>query len=408
MKFEDFNLDDQLLEALHYSGFEEATEIQEKAIPQILDGKDVIACAQTGTGKTAAFLLPTLHRLAHNTSSAIKALVIVPTRELAIQIDQQVQGFSYFVSVSSLPVYGGGDGADWSTQRKALEAGVDIIVATPGKLISHIQLGHIDFSNLEYLILDEADRMLDMGFKEDIELIISKLPKKRQNLLFSATMPEKIRAFAKKILVNPFEISIAISKPAEGVLQAAYLTYDTQKTQLIVELIQGKEEYERIIIFCSTRKKVTEITRALKHAKLIVESISSDLEQKEREEVLLRFKSKKTRILVATDVISRGIDIKDINLVINYDVPSDAEDYVHRIGRTARANTTGVALTFINQHEMLQFHNIEKLIEKTVMKIPLPEGLGDGPEWKLPERKGKSGKKFHKKKRNYNPKHRKK
>lgn len=382
MKFSALNLHPSILEAISYMGFEEATPIQEQAIPKIVGGEDLLACAQTGTGKTAAFLLPVLHILSEKADHRhIKVLIIVPTRELAIQIDQQIQGFAYFVPVESIPIYGGGDGSEWNQQKVALTKGADIIVATPGKLISHLNLGYVKFDNVEHLILDEADRMLDMGFYDDIQKIISFLPKKRQNLMFSATMPPKIKKLAKTILDKPAEISLSLSKPAEGVLQAAYLVHNSQKSRLIVELLKDKPDYNSILIFSSTKKKVSEIVRALKEGGNESEGISSDLEQNEREEVLRRFKSKKTRILVATDVLSRGIDIKDINLIINFDVPNDAEDYVHRVGRTARAATTGVAITLINTDDMYKFARIEKLIEREVMKIPLPQGFEPGPEW---------------------------
>ncbi len=390
MKFSELDLNEELLEAISYMGFEEATPIQEQAIPEILNGKDLLACAQTGTGKTAAFLLPILNLLHKRNDHQIKALIIVPTRELAIQIDQQIQGLGYFVSVESLAIYGGGDGPEFDQQKTALTRGTDIIVATPGKLISHLNLGYVKFSQVQHLILDEADRMLDMGFYEDIQKIISYLPKKRQNLMFSATMPPKIGQLAKKILHNPIEISLSLSKPAEGVLQAAYLTYDNQKSPLIIELIKGKDEYKSILIFSSTKKKVSEIVQALHRSGCQVAGISSDLEQDQREEVLGKFKAKQTRVLVATDVLSRGIDIKNINLVINYDVPNDAEDYVHRVGRTARADTTGVALTLVNEDDMYKFSRIEKLIEREVMKIPLPADLGKGPEWSLSGGRSKS------------------
>lgn len=383
MKFKELGLNEQLLEAISYMGFEKASPIQEKAIPEILKGRDVIACAQTGTGKTAAFILPTLHRLAVNKTTGTSTLIIVPTRELAIQIDQQIQGLAYFVPVESLAVYGGGNGGNFDQEKVALTKGTDIIVATPGKLISHLNMGYVKFEKINLLVLDEADRMLDIGFKDDLLKIIKHLPENRQNLMFSATMPKKIRDFAKEFLKDPFEVSLSISKPAEGVLQAAYLTYDNQKNGLIKSLITDKPEYKSIIIFSSTKKKVSEIVRALKNKDYVVEAISSDLEQKEREAALLRFRSKQTRVVVATDVLSRGIDIKDINLVINYDVPNDAEDYVHRIGRTARAETTGVALTFINEEDMYKFLQIERLIEKEVFKSPLPSHLGEGPKWNI-------------------------
>jgi len=398
MTFEQFNLNENLMEALSYMGFNEATPIQEKAIPAIIEGKDLIASAQTGTGKTAAFLLPILHKLTDK-HDQLNTLIIVPTRELAIQIDQQIEGFSYFTHVTSLSVYGGGEGQDFTTQKKALTQGAEVIVATPGKLISHLNLGYVKFDHLEHLILDEADRMLDMGFHDDIMKIIKFLPKERQTLMFSATMPAKIRELARKILKEPVEINIAISKPAEGVVQAVCLTYDDQKTPLIHTMIANKPEIKSILIFTSTKKKVSEIVRGLKSKDYVVEGISSDLEQSEREEVLLRFKSKKTRVLVATDVLSRGIDIKDINFVINYDVPGDAEDYVHRIGRTARADTKGIALTLVNEDDMYKFDRIEKLIERKVQRVKLPESLGEGPEWKSNSR-GTGGKRYFNKNKN--------
>ena len=386
MTFKELGLAESLLEGLDYMNFETATPIQESAIPHILNDKDLLACAQTGTGKTAAFILPILHKLSQKESTKINTLVIAPTRELALQIDQQVQAFSYFVNATSYAVYGGGDGQDFSEQKRALQQGADIIVATPGKLISHLNMGYVDMSQLEHLILDEADRMLDMGFHDDIMKIVKKLPKKKQTLLFSATMPPKIKKLSATLLENHEEISLAISKPAEGVLQGAYLTYDNQKAGLIKRLIDDKPNYKSIIIFTSTKKKVNEVVRAINRNGYEVMAVSSDLVQKEREEALRLFKSKRVRVVVATDVLSRGIDIKDINLVINYDVPNDAEDYVHRIGRTARADTTGVALTLINPDDMYKFSKIEELIEMEVMKIPLPEFLGDGPEWNTKSR----------------------
>jgi superfamily II DNA/RNA helicase len=353
-------------------GIETATPIQELAIPEILKGNDLIACAQTGTGKTAAFILPVLDKLIDKRKKGINTLIIVPTRELAIQIDQQIQGFSYFVSANSQPVYGGGTGQDWDTERTSLTGDTDIIVTTPGRLIAHLNLGYVKFDHITHLILDEADKMLDMGFLDDLQKIVSYLPVKRQTLMFSATMPPKIRQLAKSILNKPVEISIEMSKPAEGVLQAAYICNDNQKTELINLLIADKPDYKSILIFTSTKSKVSEIVSGMRGKGYRVEGISSNLEQQEREDVLLRYRSRQTRVLVATDVLSRGIDIKDIDLIINYDVPHDAEDYVHRVGRTARANTSGVAITLINEHDKKKFHRIEELIEQKVIKLPLP------------------------------------
>ncbi|OFY50671.1 MAG: ATP-dependent RNA helicase [Bacteroidetes bacterium GWF2_41_31] len=381
MNFKELGLNDQMLETISFMGYEKATPIQEMAIPEILNGKDLIACAQTGTGKTAAFVLPIINELMGRPHAGTSTLIIVPTRELAIQIEQQIQGFSYFSEIQSISVYGGGDGSDWDTQKKALTSGADIIVATPGKLISHLNMGYVKFDRIKYLILDEADRMLDIGFHDDILKIITYLPKNRQTLMFSATMPDKIRQLSKKILVNPIALSLEISKPAEGVLQAAYLTYDAQKSPLIKSLIDNKPNVKSVLIFSSTKLKVNEIVRALRSKQFLVEGISSNLEQSEREEVLLRFRSKETRVLVATDVMSRGIDIKGIDLVINFDVPNDAEDYVHRVGRTARADETGVALTLVNENDMYKFKRIEDFIGSEVMKIPMPPQLGSGPAW---------------------------
>lgn len=391
MTFKEFGLDEQLLEAIAFMGYDKPTPIQELVIPEILKGRDLIASAQTGTGKTAAFMLPVLHKLTGKTSQQVNTLVVVPTRELALQIDQQIHGFSYFQDINSISLYGGGGSIDWEVEKKALTGGADIIVATPGKLIAHLNLGYVRFDTIQHLILDEADRMLDIGFFDDIMKIVSYLPKKRQTLMFSATMPPKIRELAGKILTEPVEITTALAKPPEGVLQGAYLVYEPQKTPLINSLIADKPHCRSILVFTSTKAKVGQIVRSLKGKGYRVEGISSDLEQKEREEVLLRFRSRQTRVLVATDVMSRGIDIKDIDLVINYDVPHDAEDYVHRVGRTARAESTGIALTMVSGDDMYKFHRIEQLIGQMVYKIPLPAELGEGPKWEL--RKAPGGQK---------------
>ena len=361
-------------------GFEEASPVQEKVIPVALEKRDLIACAQTGTGKTAAYLLPLLHHIKNSGHNKIKALILAPTRELVHQIDQQFQGFAYFVGLESIAIYGGNDAAIWEQQRVAIERGAHVLIASPGRIISHINLGYVDFSGLEYLILDEADKMLDMGFLEDLEKIVKHLPKKRQTMMFSATMPPKIRFLAKTILNDPFEINIATSKPAEGVLQAAYLTYDKQKNPLIKHLLAEKE-LDSVIIFASTKQKVKELLSDLVKAKFNAKAIHSDLVQAEREEVMLGFRNKKFTILVATDIVSRGIDIDSIGLIINYDAPNDPEDYVHRVGRTARAKSTGVALTFINEADQQKFSRIEQLIEDEIFKIPNPEKIGSGPEY---------------------------
>jgi len=379
MKFTEFNLDNSILEAISYMGFENATPIQEFSIPVILQNKDLIACAQTGTGKTAAFVLPILNKLKDKKEASIDTLIIVPTRELAVQIEQQIQGLSYFVSVGSVAIYGGGDGKGWDTQKEALTSGTDIIVATPGKLLSHLKLGYVDFSKVKHLVLDEADRMLDMGFSDDLNKIISYLPQERQTLLFSATMPNQMRALAKKILNNPEEISLSISKPAEGVSQFAYNAHEDQKDKVVKLILDSRKEYDSIIIFTSAKMKVNSIVRSLKKNGYQAKGISSDLEQDQREEVLQEFRSKRLKVLVATDVMSRGIDIKEINMVINYDVPHDAEDYVHRIGRTARANTKGEAYTLVSGPDMHKLRRIEKLIDMEVPKLVLPEEFGPPP-----------------------------
>ncbi|PSJ75410.1 ATP-dependent RNA helicase [Sphingobacteriales bacterium UPWRP_1] len=364
-------------------GYTTPTPIQQQAIPPIMDGSDVIACAQTGTGKTAAYLLPVLHHmLTRNLDHRfINALIIAPTRELAQQIDQQVEGLAYFAGVSSFAVYGGGDGSDFVRQKRALTEGADIIVATPGKLLSHLNLGYVKVQQLQHLILDEADKMLDMGFYDDIMRIIAHLPKNRQTLLFSATMPPKIRELTKRIMHKPVQINIAIAKPAEGILQAAYMTYDRQKLPLIQFLLKDKP-LKSVLVFAGKKTEVKAVSAALRKMGLKAADIQSDLAQEDREEVLRNFKNRNLQVLVATDVLSRGIDIEDIDLVINYDVPHNAEDYVHRIGRTARGeNGTGVAITFINEKDQRRFHSIEQLIEKEVQKLPLPPKLGTSFEY---------------------------
>jgi len=381
LTFKEFNFNIDLVKGIEAIGFEKPTPIQEKAIPVIMEGKDLIASAQTGTGKTAAFLLPVIHKIISSKKDEhIKALVIVPTRELAMQIDQQLEGFSYFTPISSLAVYGGGDGTSFSIEKKALTQGADVIIGTPGRLIAHLNMGYVKFQDIQYLILDEADRMLDMGFHEDIMKIIGHLPKVRQNLLFSATMPYRIRELARKVLKNPEEISIALSKPVEKVLQVAYVLYDNQKIPLVTHLLSTKR-LRSIIIFCSTKISAKQLAKELKKSKLSAEEIHSDLDQNKREQVLLDFKNRKTNILVATDVISRGIDIEDIDLILNFDVPRDAEDYIHRIGRTARAEAEGIAITFIGEKEQNQFLSIEKLMDRKVTKAMLPKDLGSTPEY---------------------------
>jgi superfamily II DNA/RNA helicase len=389
MKFSDLNIHEQLKEAIAYMGFEHLTPIQEKAIPIILEHKDLIACAQTGTGKTGAFVLPILNKLIDKNNKDTDTLILVPTRELAIQIEQQIQGLSYFISISSMAVYGGGDGKEWILQKDALMNGADIIVATPGKLLAHLQMGYVNFKKVKHLVLDEADRMLDMGFIDDIQQIISYLPKERQTLMFSATMPNSIKLLANKILKEPEEIILSISKPAEGVEQNAYLAYDAQKDNLLAHILNERKVYDSIIIFTSAKLKINEIVHSLSRSGFKAVGISSNLEQDRREQVLQDFRSKKIRILVATDVMSRGIDVKEINMVINYDVPHDAEDYVHRVGRTARASTKGEAITLINPRDMYKFAKIEKLIEKIIPKLVMPSEIGEAPAWNPEKDKSK-------------------
>lgn len=390
MKFSELDLNDQLLEALSYIGFESATEIQEKAIPTILEGKDLIACAQTGTGKTAAFILPILNFLSgRKNHDTVDSLIIVPTRELAIQIESDIQGLAYFVDVSSIAIYGGGDGADFEKEKRALMTGADIVVATPGRLLAHLQMGYVNFKNIKHLVLDEADRMLNMGFIDDINRILEHLSKDHQSLMFSATMPKAIRDLAKKTMKDPLEISLAISKPAEGVDQKVYLTHDDQKIPMLRQILKERPNYDSVIIFSTTKAKVGDIVHGLKKGGFPAQGISSNLEQKEREEVLREFKSKRLKYLVATDVMSRGIDVKEINLVVNFDAPTDAEDYVHRVGRTARANTKGEAITLINPKDMYSFKRIEDLIEMEIPKLNVPEEIGKSPEWKIERSSGK-------------------
>ncbi len=386
MKFSSFDLDSRLKDGLEAMQFEEATPVQERVIPEILKGSDLIACAQTGTGKTAAFLLPIIHRIISGPrKEKISALVIVPTRELAIQISQQMEGFGYFTSVSSLAVYGGGTGEVFSNEKRALTSGADMVVCTPGRMISHLNLGYTDLSELKFLVLDEADRMLDMGFFDDIMKIISFVPQKRQSLLFSATMPPKIRELSRKILHKPVEINIGLSTPPEQIRQEAYVLFADQKTDMVKSLIQD-DRMKSILIFGDTKVGVKQLSRSLKNQGLSVEEIHSDLAQSEREAVMNRFKSRQVRILVATNIISRGIDVEDIDMVINYDVPHDAEDYVHRIGRTARAGAHGKACTLIGPDEQRQFASIERLLGRSVDKIPLPGNMGKTPVYKPEQR----------------------
>ncbi|NND77826.1 MAG: DEAD/DEAH box helicase [Flavobacteriales bacterium] len=402
MGFEKLGLDPSILEGIEAMGFTEPTPVQEKAIPAIIEGRDLIGASQTGTGKTGAFVLPILHHVLNSKADGkVKALIICPTRELAVQIDRQIEGMSYFAACTSCAVYGGGTGSDFDREKKALQTGADIIIGTPGRLISHLSLGYVDTSQIAHFILDEADKMLEMGFIDDIMRIAKYLPEKRQNILFSATMPSNILHLAKKMLTNPVEIKFQISKPAEGIIQIAYLVYNKDKIRLLKKLL-GDKELNRVLIFSSTKKNVKRIRRDLKSINANVDEVHSDLVQKDREQALLDFKNMKTQVIVATDVLSRGIDIEDIEIVINFDVPSDGEDYVHRIGRTARASKTGLAITFIGEDDIRKFMSIEKLIEREVQKLKVPEEIGESPEYVAGKSFGRKG--GYKGKRNFKKK----
>lgn len=382
MKFSELELEPEVFDGLDAMNFVEMTPVQEHTIPVILSGRDIIGCAQTGTGKTAAYTLPLLNRLTieGNPDNVVKSLIIVPTRELAQQIDMQFQGFSYFLPVSTTVVYGGGDGKGWEVQKRGMLMGADVVIATPGRLIAHLTNSGVDLSHVECLILDEADRMLDMGFSDDIMKIISYLPKERQTIMFSATLPPKIRELARTILNDPAEVTIAVSKPNEAISQSAYICYESQKLGIIREMFAQPKD-TKTIIFSSSKLKTKELAHVLKRMKFNVAAMHSDLEQSQREEVILNFKNNKVDILVATDIVARGIDIEDIGLVVNYDVPHDPEDYIHRIGRTARAAATGAAVTLVCQEEQGKFHRIEKFMEREVEKTPLPESVGEGPAY---------------------------
>lgn len=405
MNFSEFGFDDRLMESIESFGYKTATPVQEQAINQVLAGKDIIASAQTGTGKTAAFLLPVIQKiLSSPPSESIKAMIIVPTRELAIQIDQNLEGLSYFTGVSSVAVYGGRDGSMFASEIATISNKPDILICTPGKMIAHLNMGHTDVSGLQYLILDEADRMLDIGFYDDIMKIISFLPKKRQNLLFSATMPPKIMELVNKVLNKPVHINIAISRPPEQITQLVYLVPEEQKFLLAKHLLM-KQDFSSTIVFCSTKAATRNLCRDLKKAGLPAEEIHSDLEQNKREEVLLAFRNKKVKLLIATDIVARGIDVEDIDMVMNFDIPNDSEDYVHRIGRTARAESKGMAVTLVSGKELGKLFEIENLIGKQITQPGLPEGFGPAPVYspeKFAERR-KNNRNFRRKKPGHNP-----
>ena len=391
MHFSTFNFHPNLVEGIEASNYEIATPVQQQVIPPILIGKDIIASAQTGTGKTAAFLLPIINQLLQKGSSGqVSVLIIVPTRELAIQIAQHVEGLTYFTDISSLAIYGGNDGQSFVGEKRALQMGADIIICTPGRFIAHLNMGYVSMKGLRFLVLDEADRMLDMGFQDDINKIVRALPDQRQTLLFSATMPLKIRNLAKTLLKNPVEINIAISKPPEKIVQRAFIVYEEQKPPLVRYLLQ-KITYKSALIFCSKKQNVKTLARNLKQDGFSVAEMHSDLLQPQREDIINGFTSGRINILVATDILSRGIDIDTIDFVINYDVPRDGEDYVHRIGRTARAEADGMAFTLVGEKEQNNFSKIEKLIDKTIEKATLPQAIGQGPEYKPSHKKSYSG-----------------
>ena len=383
MRFDELDFQPALLDAIDAMNFKECTPIQEKAIPVLLEGHDLIGIAQTGTGKTAAYLLPVLDKLSDGgyPENAVNCLIMVPTRELAQQIDQQIEGFSYFTNISGTAVYGGNDGIRFEQEKRGFAMGADIVVATPGRLISHISLGNIDLSKVSFFILDEADRMLDMGFYDDIMQIVKQLPAQRQNMLFSATMPDEIQRMARTILHDPVEVKLAVSKPADKILQAAYVCYEAQKLPIIQSLFSNNSP-KRVIAFASSKLKVKETTKSLRRLGLNVGEMHSDLSQAERDDIMHKFRNGHINILVATDIVSRGIDIDDIDLVINYDVPQDPEDYVHRIGRTARAGAEGCAITFVSLDDQSRFQHIEKFLGKDVYKVPIPAELGEAPEYK--------------------------
>lgn len=392
MYFDELDLGDDLLDALDAMQFNECTPIQQLAIPPALEGHDLMAIAQTGTGKTAAYLLPVLEKLTYGDypTDAINCIVMTPTRELALQIDHQMEGFAYYLPVSSLPIYGGTDGRGFSQQQHGLKQGADVVIATPGRLLAHLQMGYCDLSKVSFFILDEADRMLDMGFYDDIMAIAKHLPANRQTLMFSATMPHKIKQLAKSLLTNPVEVKTAISRPAEAIEQSAAIIYEPQKEGMLLHLLQTKAK-ERVIVFVASKLKVKELTRGLRKAGIKAAEMHSDLEQDRREEVMLAFRASRIDILVATDIVARGIDIDDIAMVVNYDVPRESEDYVHRIGRTARAGVGGKAVTLVGPKDQQRFGAIERFLKYEVTKEEIPVSLGETPEYRPEKRQGKKG-----------------
>lgn len=402
MDFYDIDFEDEVLDALDAMNFRECTPIQEKTIVPLMEGHDLIGVAQTGTGKTAAYLLPVLNKLCRGgyPENAINCIIMAPTRELAQQIDRQLEGFTYFMPVSSVAVYGGNDGVRYGQELRGMSLGADILVATPGRLISHITLGNVDLSKVSFFILDEADRMLDMGFYNDIMTIAKQLPANRQTMMFSATMPEEIRKLAKNILKDPVQVTLSLAKPADGITQQAYICHEHQKIGIIKDIF-SKESAERVILFVSKKSKVREVATALRKMGLNVGEMHSDLTQSERDEIMFLYKSRKVDLLVATDILARGIDIDDIRIVINYDVPGDQDDYIHRVGRTARANAKGRGITLVSEKDQIAFKRIEDFIGKSVEKMALPDGLGDAPEYSPV--KNKNSRQNNKRRKKHNP-----
>lgn len=391
MRFDELDLSNDILDALDAMNFNECTPIQEQAIPVILEGRDLIAVAQTGTGKTAAYLLPVIDRLVDEPvpEDAVNCIVMAPTRELAQQIDRQMEGFAYFVPINSVAIYGGTDGAGFAQQQRGLKLGADVVIATPGRLLAHLNMGYVDLSKVSYFILDEADRMLDMGFYDDIMQIVKQLPKSRQTLMFSATMPPKIQQLAKAILNNPAEVKLAVSRPTEKIDQSAYVCYEPQKTPLLKYLLKTYHS-KRVIVFSASKLAVRELARDLRRSKIKTGEMHSDLDQNERDKVMLDFRAGRIDVLVATDILARGIDIDDISMVVNYDVPREAEDYIHRIGRTARANADGKAVTFVNERDQVKFGSIERFLKYEVRKDAVPGELGETPEYRPERHRSKS------------------
>ena len=397
MYFDELPLNDNILDALWDMHFEECTPVQEATIPVILQGRDVISCAQTGTGKTAAYILPLLNNLTtdNHDPNRINAIIMAPTRELAQQIDQQMEGFSFYSPFSSVAVYGGNDGNVWDVQKRGLTRGADVVIATPGRLLSHINVYNIDFSAVKYFILDEADRMLDMGFFDDIMKIVGMLPKERQTILFSATMPTELRRLAKTFMRDPVEVNIAISRPPESIHQQALICYDNQKLPFLRTLLLHRK-LKKVIVFVGKKLNVKDVYYALRKAGLEARQMHSDLTQPEREQVMLDFRNGKVDVLVATDIVARGIDVDDIPLIINYDVPGDVEDYVHRIGRTARAENSGESITLVNEKDQLFFSHIEQFLQKKIERLPMPQELGEAPAYN-PQERQKRRSRYHQK-----------